>query len=908
MKYRVGLILAFIVILISCSTKKNTAYRRAYHNLTSHYNVYFNGNESYKEGILYIKNNIQEDYSNVLNVFIYDDPSANSVGSQMQRAEKKAAKLIKRHSITAKPKRKKGKRTQKEKDFSAQKEFNKWVDDAHLLMGKAFLIEGDYNSAEENFSWIISEFPKVETKYDAQIWLARTYIQKKNFNKAVDYLQRSEAEKDFPEKRLNKELFSTYADYYIKQKRYSEALPWLELALGEKEKKFYKRRYKYIMAQIYQLNNEDKKAYDMYQEVIKMRPKYEMEFSAKIQRATLFDKKTGDSKGIRKQLAKMLRDEKNIDYKDQIFYAIANIDMKENLETDAIANYKLSAQTSVSNNAQKGLSYLSLADIYFEKLNYITAKAYYDSTMMNLSSKHPHYDKIERKSANLTELVTYANIVQRQDSLLRLANMSSKDRGKVIAGIIQVIIDEEQRLAEEARQQQLDLAQYNDNNRRGSSNASSGGKWYFYNPAAIGMGQSDFARKWGERRLEDNWRRKNKMVTEFDAMADDEDGEARDSTKQRFDKKNPQFYLTQLPLSDSAQVVSNEQIEEALFQLARVYREQFVDYEKSIATYEDLLKRYPTTNYELDIWYQLYQLHELQKQTAQAAKYKQLILDKYPDSVPARILTDPNYLAQIEAEKNKTKGIYVNAFEAFQSRKFTKVIKYCDYVEKNNPETPLMPKFRLLKAQSIGATGNVDAMKASLTGISKDYPETEEQELADFMLSRIASGGYVNFVADNETAYVAKKDTPGNETQVSGTDTDADEDNILEEIEPENVYKFDATVSHQYVMAATGEISDLKRLKFNIVKYNMNQFLMFDFKVSDRKLTSDTKFILVKPLKDAKEAYKYLKLIRRNKDVYSEFSSLKMEQFIISDDNLKVLMKDKNIKRYLMFFDQNYTK
>ena len=906
MKYRVGIILAFIVILISCSTKKNTAYRRSYHNLTSHYNVYFNGNESYKEGILYIENNLQEDYSNVLNVFIYDDPSANSVGSQMQRAEKKAATLIKRHSITVKPKRKKGKRTQKDKDFSAQKEFNKWVDDAHLLMGKSFLVEGEYNSAEENFSWIISEFPKVETKYDAQIWLARTYIQKKNYKKAIDFLQRSEAEKDFPEKRLNRELFPTYADYYIKQKRYPEALPWLELALEEKGKKLYKRRYKYIMAQIYQMKGNDKKAYDMYQEVIKMRPKYEMEFSAKIQRATLFDKKSGDSKGIRKQLYKMLRDEKNIDYKDQIYYALANIDMKENLEPDAIVNFKLSAQTSISNNAQKGLSYLSLADIYFEKLNYITAKAYYDSTIMNLSKKHHNYDEIEIKSANLTELVTYANIVQRQDSLLRLANMSEKDRGKVIAEIIQEIIEEEQRLAEEARQQQLDLAQYNDNNRRGTDNSSSGGKWYFYNPAAIGMGQADFARKWGERRLEDNWRRKNKAVTEFETIDDEEEGEATDSTKQKFDKKNPQFYISQLPISDSAQVVSNEQIEEALFQLARVYREQFVDYKKSIATYADLLKRYPATSYELDAWYQLYQLHELQKEPIQSEKYKQLILGKYPDSVPAKILTDPNYLAQIEAEKNKTRGIYVNAFEAFKGRKFSKTIKYCDYVEKNNPETPLMPKFRLLKAQSIGATGNVDAMKTSLADIAKDYPETEEQELAEFMLSRIESGGYVNFVAENETVYVAKEDKPKDETQAS--DTTAVEDDILEEIAPENVYIFDATVSHQYVMAATGKISDLKRLKYNIVKYNMNQFLMFDFKVSDRKLTSDTKLILVKPLNDAKEAFKYLKLIRRNTDVYSEFSSLKMEQFIISNENLKILLKDKDVKRYLMFFDQNYTK
>ena len=903
MKYKIALILASLIIIFSCSTKrKNTGFSRAYHNLTSRYNVYFNGNESYKEGILSIEENLEEDYNNVLNVFVYDDPSASSTSSQMQRAEKKAAKLIKRHSITTKPKRKKGKKTQKDKDFYEQNEYNNWVDDANLLMGKAYFIEKNYKAAEESFMWILTEYPKTNSKYDAQIWLARTYIQTKDWSKALDFLQRAEAEKDFPEQRLNRELFPTYADYYIKQKKYSSALPWLELALKEKGKKLYKRRYKYIMAQIYQINGEDKKAYDMYEAVIKMRPKYEMEFSAKIQKATLYDNKSGDSKSLRKQLGKMLRDDKNIDFQDQIYFALANIDMKENKESDAILNFQKSAQTSVSNNSQKGQSYLALADIYFENLEYITANSYYDSTLMFISEKHAHYKEIENKSASLSELVKYYETVQLQDSLLRIANMSDKDRGKIITDIIQEIVKEEQRKAEEERQRQQDLAMYNENNRPGSNNNRSGGKWYFYNPAAIGMGQSDFARKWGERRLEDNWRRKNKTVTEFDLGEDDEDIASTDSTKQKqYDVKDPKYYLSQLPLSDSAQAISNAQIEESLFQLARVYRERFIDYDKSIETYEDLLSRYPQSNYKLDTWYQLYQLHELQKQVLKSTKYKQLILENYPNSIPAKILTDPNYLVKMEAEKNKTKGIYNKTFETFQKRDFNKVIQFCIHVEENNPETPLMPKFKLLKAQSIGATGNIDVMKSSLEDIIKNYPNTEEQELADFILARVIAEGYENFEVEGQTTYVGFG---------SGQEENKDDavNEIIDEIAPENIYVYDETAPHTYIMAATGEISDLNRLKFNIIKYNLEYFLMFDFSVSDRKLTSDTKLIRVKPLNDAKEAFKYLKLIKRNTNVYSEFKSLQMQQFIISDSNLEILQKDKDLSRYLMFFEQNYSK
>jgi hypothetical protein len=439
--------------------------------------------------------------------------------------------------------------------------------------------------------------------------------------------------------------------------------------------------------------------------------------------------------------------------------------------------------------------------------------------------------------------------------------------------------------------------------------AVGGGKWYFYNPAAIGVGQADFTRKWGERRLEDNWRRRNKSAVNIDLFAEEGEEAVQDSLKQKVDLKSKEYYLSQLPMTDSAKVVANENIEEALYKLAKVYREQFVDYDKSITTYLELLKRYPDTEYKLEIAYQLYQLYELQKQSDKSEFYKTLILNEFPNSIPAKILTDPNYLARIEAEKNKTKGIYTKAFEAFQQRDFVKVIDYCDYVEKNNPETPLMSKFDLLKAQSIGATGNVDVMKLSLSKLVKTYPETEEQALADFMLSRIEAGGFKNFVVDGQSAYQANGSQGEGDNQTSSNkNSNNATNNVIEELEPANIYQFNPEQAHMYVMAATGKISDLNRLKYNIIKYNLDQFLMFDFQVSDRKLTSDTKFILVKPLNDAKEAYKYLKLIRKNTEVYSEFNSLSMQQFIITEDNLKILQKEKDVSRYLMFFQQNYEK
>ena len=846
--------------------------------------------------MLAVKENLEDDFSKILPVFIYDNPSASSVSGQMERAIKKSIKVINLHSITAKPKRKKNKKTAKDKAFYAQKEYNKWVDDAYLLMGKSHFIEKNYKGAEKSFTWIIANYPNTESKYDAEIWLVRTYIQTQDFDKALDYLQRIEAEKDFPKKRLNRMLFPTYADFFLKQKEYEKAIPWLLAAIKEKGKKFDKKRYKYILAQIYNETGKPKKAFDMYKEVIKMRPTYSMEFSAKIQRAILFDQSSGDSRLLKKQLAKMLKDEKNIDYKDQIYYALANIFMKEKNEAKAIENYKLSCYNSIDNANQKSLAYLALGNIYFKKLNYIIAQAYYDSTIVNLSKDYPNYEEIKNRADNLGELVAYINIINREDSLLNLAHMSPQKRNKLIDNIIRKIKEEERRKAEEERQHQMDLALSNENNRSGLQTNLPGGKWYFYNPIALGMGQADFKRRWGNRKLEDNWRRKNKTVITEDEENVNEETAQNDPKKKKTNTKSREYYLKDIPLTDSAQVVSNTRIEESLFKLAKTYRNLFLDYNKAIKTYLRLLKKYPETSYKLASYYELYQLYQLQKNKLEAQKYKNLILSKYPNSIPAKILSDPNYLAKIEKEKNKINNFYTQTYNNFKRQKYNTVLQQISYVENKFPTNPIMPKFQLLKAQSIGAMGNIDSMKVVFNNIIEKYPDTPEENLAHFILEKITSIGYTNFEQRDSSQITNISQNPTDSTNLNNT-------NIIEEI---TNYKYEADKTHIYAMLATGEISDYNRLKYNIIKYNADNFLMFDFQISDRNIYTDTKIIMVKPLNDAKEAMKYLKLIVRNKEIYNEFKSLKIEQFVISESNLKILLKEKNIEDYISFFNKNY--
>ena len=93
-----------IVFFAGCSPEKNTSSTRAYHNLTSHYNIYFNGEQSFIKGVEKIDNSFQNNYSQILSVFNYVDADlASQVKPQMDRAIRKATKVITLHSIKVKP-------------------------------------------------------------------------------------------------------------------------------------------------------------------------------------------------------------------------------------------------------------------------------------------------------------------------------------------------------------------------------------------------------------------------------------------------------------------------------------------------------------------------------------------------------------------------------------------------------------------------------------------------------------------------------------------------------------------------------------------------------------------------------------------------------------------------------------
>jgi tetratricopeptide (TPR) repeat protein len=563
-----------------CSTEKNTFASRAYHNVTSQYNVYFNGNESFKAGVERIETSIEDDFTRMLPIYKESDPSAaNLAKSDMDNAVIKASKLIEIHSITEKPKRRK-RRTRRYQEFASQEEFNPWVDDSYLLMGKAYFYQHNFMAAIDNLSYILRKYPDDDARHEAQIWLIRSYSELERFTEASEVIQAVQNETEFP-RNLERELAVATADYYMKQQEYAEAIKFIDIALNKTFWKKDKARLQYIEAQLYEELDQPMKAAQAYQKVTRMNPDYRMAFNAKINAAGVFSGE-GDAEKTKKELRRMLRDKKNVEFLDQIYFALGNIFFREGNRDVAIDNYRSSVASSYNNQFQRAHSAITLAELYFEDQNYREAQAYYDSAMIIIDETYPNYTQLSNQYRSLSNLVENLVTVEREDSLQRIALMPETEREALIARLMREEQERQRNMEGLALQGQRDQGYYRSNRyRMGMGSGQQGAGWYFYNPQTVAYGQVTFKQRWGQRQLEDNWRRSNKNTVSMDEM--DEMAEAIDSSQIVIRVEDPlqkEFYTQYLPLTDSLMAISHDNIRDALYNAGKIYKSDFSNYQQ----------------------------------------------------------------------------------------------------------------------------------------------------------------------------------------------------------------------------------------------------------------------------------------------------------------------------------------
>ena len=678
-RWHIALIVFFVAAIIGCSTKKNTVGSRRWHAFNARYNTYFNGSQAFIEGNLEKEKGHQDNFTEMLPLYPVGKRESREIGKGMyDRAIEKCEKAIRRHSIKVKPEWNSNRRkTAKDREWLGRREYNPFLWRAWLLLGKAQFQEGAFEEAAATFTYMTRIYHTQPMQNGlARAWLAKCYTELGWMYDAEDVIRNMS--RDSMDFRAVKDWDYTYANYYIEQRDYQKAVPYLHKVISHEKRRIQRAREWYLMGQIEtQLGHRDK-AFEAYQHVIRNHPPYQLAFRQKISK-----------------LRRMARNDNNKEYLDQVYYAIGNVYLTERDTTRAIATYEKGNQASVRNGIEKGVLLLTLGNLYWDKERYNDAQRCYGEAIGLLDKDRPDYEQLSLRSKVLDKLVPYTDAIHLQDSLLLLSEMPEADRMKAINRVIDVLKQQEKEardalLAKETEQRQSTQAGINQPQLPTPQAPQQGnGQWYFYNPIAVSQGKASFQRLWGKRENKDNWQRINQTVVSLEEKENLEnpedldnldsleslDGLDRQDNPEKIDPHKPDYYLAQIPFTPEQKAAAHEILKDALFHAGIIFKDKLDNLrlsEKMLLRLTNEYQDYPQMD---EAWYHLFLLYSRQGKTLQATNCLSRLKADYPNSEWTILLSDPYFKENARFGEHIEDSLYAATYEAFKQDRF-EVVKH----------------------------------------------------------------------------------------------------------------------------------------------------------------------------------------------------------------------------------------
>ena len=612
----------------------------------------------------------------------------------------------------------------------------------------------------------------------------------------------------------------------LKTKQYHAAIPFVKIAIPYEKRKVYRPRFQYVLGQLYEQEGNKREAIEAYKKVIRLAPPTEMEFNARIHIAQL------SGKSSLKQLRQMARQSKYKDQLDRIYGAMGNIYLSSGDTAKALEQYHLAVDNATQAGLQKAAVLVRMGDLYYNYRDYTDAQPCYREAVTILTPENEQFARVQKRSEVLDELIQEYNTVQLQDSLQRLSKMTEQEQRRVVEQLIADLIKAE----EEAAEQEALAAREAENNTGlqsvNTSNMLGGGgqkgDWYFYNAQLLRSGKQEFAKQWGNRPLEDNWRRRSKTVSTLfqDTENTDESADMTDSTMvgdstsmrkniPETDTHKPEYYLQQIPRTEADLALSDSLIRSALINMVYTYQDKMDDQPLADETFAELCRRFPHHRDLLDLYY-MYYLNALRHGDKDAQDYyRKQIIELYPDTKQAYIVSQPDYFDRLRHQAMEQDSLYETTYTAYTKSNFAAVKKNKLYAEENYPLSPLMPRFLFLNAVAVARTDGQQAFVGELQDMVSRYPESELGAMAKDMLAMMGQGmesqkGDVSNGLNSLREQIAKED----EEQTDSTSLSSDDRNVPSVV---------------LLVLPTADEQALNRLQYEVALFNFAQFLIRDF-------------------------------------------------------------------------------
>lgn len=852
---RNSLYLLLITLLWSaCSSESNTWSSKAYHNLTAHYNGYYYALEEITkiEGTIQ-KSNV-DDYNRILRLFpTFDSTIAKSYEKEAEEAVKMASIAIQRHPNS------------------------KWVDDAYILVGKARLYTLDWGNAIQTFKFVNTKSKDPDARHKAIISLVRTFTEHeeyKNALSAIDYLLKEKLSRENRKAVLLEKAYyhQVLGDYDNMVRALTQADPYLT-------RKDKRGRIYFIIGQVYQKLGFESEAYNYYKKCLSTNPEYEVDFYARLYMAQVAEiSRTKDINAARRSFKKLLKDRKNKDFKDKIYYEMGVFELKQK-NVDLAIRHLNAALREGNNQRTDGEAYLRLGEIYYDTLReYELSQAYYDSAIQVLPKDYENYEGIKSRAEILNEFVRHLKTIQWQDSLLKLSSLDS-------AAIYQIADSVH---TARKKQEELEAQRKKKSNRVQlaattsvfdmQDGMSGAGNWYFGNPSAIALGESEFKRVWGSIPLEDNWRRSQK-TSEGGSSGNRQQATAQ-TENQNSDPSAPQEppadpvaleyenLWSQIPHTTEQKQEALKKIEDAYFALGDIYYFRLLEKDNAVKMYETMLQRFPGSEHEPEVLYKLYLIFK-ENEPDKAEQYASRLKRDYPNSTFAKILINPNYLKEASETEQKQKDLYKEAYKNFQDRNYVTASLLIQEAEVLG-ETEFTPSLDLLKILITGQTEDISKYQLGLQEFIAAHPGSDLASYAEKLLQ-------------------ASRDLQASEERRKGI---------------RYIWSFEESHYFAIVYKQTEKLADVATR--TLESFNNTNFPGLNLKTSNLSLNDEYALTMVSDIPTLQAAKEYYKVFNDRLPSLEALRNHKFNKFVITKDNFNIFYRTKGLDEYIRFFEKTY--
>ena len=951
--------------LMLSGCKSNTALNRNMRAFTTRYNPYFNGEEAYKKGLASMESQQDDEYSE--RIFLH--PVYKYVGKEpgteanFQRAVEKCKICVQTKSMSAPPKSRPDNPSKEYREWVKHSEFNPFLHNAWLLSGKAQFMMGNFDAAEATFHYTARKFYwKDLLQQECHIWLARCAVMKEDFYAAEAELEQVIPAKNYTSQkmlqqngvyqnlpaRLQKEFSLVKAEMLLLQPG-NEALALDYLSKGQQSftNKDQRVRARFFMAQLHEeLSHKAEtaaereahrsQAYKMYRNITRHARNYKTQFNARIAATRVMP--AGNLDKVERKLRHLSWQARNKEYLDQICYALGNVELARKDTAKAVSWYERAMEKSTRGGLDKAVAALRMGELTFQQADYVRAQKGYSTAMGIIKDNYPGYDSIKQLSQVLDALQTHAESVHLQDSLLTLAALPEDSLYDAIDAIIENLKRQEKE-ADEAKKQQA----YNDKQATrvdplaqadpeipqvGTQDKS----WYFYNPSVITRGKQEFQRRWGARKPEDDWRRKDKTSSLLAAAEEMQDSIAMtgdagptdalmaetahdepdmaaaavnpaaesglpeaeaapaDSAflEKAQDPHNREYYLAQLPFTQEQQDACHALIEEGLYNEGVIINEQLENFPLAIRTFGEVERRYPESARRLDMWYATYLMYMRMNRPDKAEIYRQKLMEGFPEAAYTKAVADPNYIQNLRAMVAGQDSMYIRTYEDYLAGHSTQVHESYFWVHDNWPLSNLMPKFIFLHALSYVQEGDVKSFQEALEQLTATYPNSDVSPLAGMMVKGIREGRNVQTGATNRgMMWGSSLHREGDTTAVDTT----------------MMFVNDLKAPFVLLLAYQTDSVQQNDLLFEIAKFNFESFLVKDFDLEIINTGGGLSVLVISQFADISELLDY-----HNKMDASETLWLpeNITMIDISVPNFRALLAGRTFEEYFEWVDKTY--